>query len=305
MFSKKRYKVFLLFIFKLPINILMVITFMLHLRPLTLEDIDFAFQLILRQNWDTTKSQLEDLIIYKGDNSYILEKDTKSIGMIFCTNYPDFSFIGNFIVHQEYRGRGFGTFLFKELLKRLDAQNVKTIMLDGVSNALNFYERYGFNSICKSLRLEGKIDISLDDSKIRQMELKDLEDVNKLDKIHFGTDRLFLLKQQLMKHPNYTKVMETKEGKLKGYIMAIPRGNHVFVGPYIIDPRETTPEKLLFSLPKDINLAKIGVLENIPFANKLCNQFGFKVTHFSTRMQRGRHTIQGRGMLAIAGPDRG
>ncbi len=278
---------------------------MLQLRPLTLDDIDFAFQLISRENWTTTKSQLEDLIIYKGNNSYILEKDTKSIGMIFCISYPDFSFIGNFIVLLEYRGRGFGTFLFKELLKRLDAQNVKTIMLDGVPKAFNFYRRYGFNAICKSLRLQGKIDIPIDDSNIRLMKLKDLEDVNKLDRIHFGTDRLFLLKQQLMKHPNYAKVMKTKDGKLQGYIMAIPRGDHIFVGPYIINPRETTPEKLLFSLPKDINSAKIGVLENNPFANKLCYQFGFKITHFSTRMQRGRHIIQGEGMLGIAGPDRG
>ncbi|MHA1648200.1 MAG: GNAT family N-acetyltransferase, partial [Promethearchaeota archaeon] len=135
-------------------------------------DVNFALNMVNIEGWGTTKEEIQDLLDFSPKKScgFLAKIGEKPVGMIITISYDKFGFIGNLIVDKNYRNHGIGQELMKKAINHLINKGNKSIMLDGVPEAVPLYERLGFRKICKSLRLDGKI-ISKQNDVVFQMKL--------------------------------------------------------------------------------------------------------------------------------------
>ncbi|MFX1354989.1 MAG: hypothetical protein ACFFGP_13610, partial [Promethearchaeota archaeon] len=98
-----------------------------------------------------------------------------------------------------------------------------------------------------------------------------------------------------------------RKDKLKGYIMGIPKKDHILVGPWVVDPKELEPQLLLQNLINNVDYKsiRIGILEKNQIALRLASNLKLSEYFFSIRMIYGKSFNQSNGVIAIAGPDRG
>jgi len=275
------------------------------IRNILRDELDFAYYLTELEGWGTSREQLENLFLFSPKGFFISDSNGTLEGIISAIYYGTFGFIGNLIVLKEFRNQGKGSNLIKHAIDYLLSLGVKTIMLDSVPEMCSLYEKFNFKSVCRSLRLEGDI-IQKPNIQLKLMDQKDLPYVAKLDLEHFGGSRSFLLKRIFLLYPKLCYVLKRKD-KLKGYIMGIPKEDHILVGPWIVDPKELKPQLLLQNLINSVDYKRIriGILENNQKALRLASIFNLNEYFFSIRMIYGKKFTQTNGVIAIAGPDRG
>ena len=279
----------------------------MHIRHMSINDLDFALDLIMLEGWTGTRQNLEELLRYDPKGSFIGEIDGKPMSMVCTVNYGEFGFIGNLIVQQLFRGQNFGKYLMEFAMKYLLDNGTNSLLVDGVPKALSLYEKLGFRKIAKSLRLEAILTGS-ETKYTRQMTESDLSKIDVLDSRYFGGSREEFLRMRFVANPGLSKVIEI-DGDLQGFIMGSHRRNSVRIGPMVVDGHSRSAEHLLAELSgkSEETIHKIGVLETNIHALKLLKQYGFKETSYSWRMVYGRDTeaTLSNHLYAIGGPDRG
>ncbi|MFW9770959.1 MAG: GNAT family N-acetyltransferase [Candidatus Heimdallarchaeota archaeon] len=275
------------------------------IRNLSYNELDFALKLTEFENWGTSKEELEDLYLFSPKGFFVSDSNGNLEGIISTACYNTFGFIGNLIVLNQFRNQGVGSNLIKHAIDYLLSLGIKNIMLDAVPEMCLLYKRFNFKSFCRSLRLEGEVDPN-SSSHIRLMTKKDLTSVISLDKKHFKGNRSFLLQRRFSLHPELCYVLSRKD-ELKGYIMGIPKKDHIFIGPWVVDPKELKPYLLLQNLISNIDNRKIriGILDKNQLALRIVSEFNLNEYFYSIRMILGKGFTQTKGLIAIAGPDRG
>ena len=284
----------------------------MQFRNLTLNDLDFALNLIKIEKWGTSRKELEDLLLFAPNCAILAIMKKEPLGMIFTVSYDNFGFIGNLIVKKEFRNQGIGKQLMQKAICHLENSGNSIIMLDGVEVAVGLYQSFGFKISCKSLRLEGEV-IHAPSNRVFQMNDKSFQDVLKLDREIFQSNREFLLRKIFTRYKTLCKIIK-QDDKITGFIMAIPKEDHLKIGPWVIDDEsEFEPELLLKSLDynsKSFNI-RLGMLESNTFASEIAKNCNFQLYSYSNRMiyiSENQKIITNnfkKGMLAIGGPDRG
>jgi predicted GNAT family N-acyltransferase len=284
----------------------------MHFRNLTLNDLDFAIDLTTIENWGTTRGELEDLLLFTPNCATLATMKDKLVGMIFTVSYDNFGFIGNLIVKKEFRNQGIGKQLMQKAITHLENSGNSIIMLDGVDAAVGLYQRLGFKVSCKSLRLEGEI-IHKPSNRVFQIKNEDFQDVLRLDRNIFQANREFLLRKIFARYKSLCKIIKLDD-KITGFIMAIPKEDHLKIGPWIVDDEcEFEPELLLNGLENNCKpfTVRMGMLESNKIALKIIKNCSLQRYSYSNRMiyTTGNKKITidqfKKGMLAIGGPDRG
>ena len=284
----------------------------MQFRNLTINDLDFAIDLTNIENWGTTHGELEDLLLFAPNCATLATIDDKPVGMIFTVSYDNFGFIGNLIVKKEFRNQGLGAELMQKAIAHLENSGNYMIMLDGVEAAVGLYQRFGFKVNCKSLRLEGKV-IHQPSDRVFQMKNEDFQDVLRLDRKIFQANREFLLRKIFIRYESLCKIIK-QDDRITGFIMAIPKEDHLKIGPWIVDDEcEFEPELLLKNLDYGSKpfIVRMGMLESNKHASKITNIFSLQRYSYSNRMIYTTGNIKmtnnqfKNGMLAIGGPDRG
>lgn len=284
----------------------------MQFRNLTLDDLDFALELTTIENWGTTLGELEDLLLFAPNCAILAIIKNNPVGMIFTVSYDNFGFIGNLIVKKEFRNQGIGKQLMQKAIDYLENSGNSIIMLDGVEAAVGLYQSQGFIISCKSLRLEGEV-IHKPSNRVFQMNNEDFQDVLKLDRRIFQANREFLLRKIFTRYKFLCKIIK-QDDKLTGFIMAIPKEDHLKIGPWIIDDEcEFEPELLLKSLETNRKsfIFRMGMLESNKLAFKIAKICNLQQHSYSNRMiytTENKEIINNqfkKGMLAIGGPDRG
>ncbi|MFX1498965.1 MAG: GNAT family N-acetyltransferase [Promethearchaeota archaeon] len=275
------------------------------IRNLLSNELDFALKLTELEGWGTSREELEDLFLFSPEGFFISDSNGTLEGIISTANYGRFGFIGNLIVLEQFRNQGIGRKLIKHAMKYLLSLGVKSIMLDAVPEICPLYEEFKFRPVCRSLRLEGKLHLKIVEY-VQLMTKKDLMRVVKLDRKYFRGNRSFLLKRRFLLHPDLCYVLN-QQNKLKGFIMGIPKEDCIFIGPWIIDPKESKPHLLLQNLINKIEYKRIriGMLEKNQLSLRLASEFNLNEYFYSIRMIHGKGYNQTEGVIAIAGPDRG
>ena len=284
----------------------------MHFRNLTINDLDFALNLTKIEKWGTSRGELEDLLLFSPNCAILAIIGDEPVGMIFTVSYDNFGFIGNLIVKKEFRSQGIGKQLMQKSITHLENLGNSIIMLDGVEAAVGLYQRFGFKVSCKSLRLDGEV-IHKPSNRVFQMKNKDFQDILRLDRKYFQANREFLLRKIFTRYNKLCKIIK-QDDKITGFIMAIPKEDHLKIGPWIVDDEcEFEPELLLKSLENNSRsfTIRMGMLESNKLAFKIANICNLQRYSYSNRMiyTTGNKRIINnqfkKGMLAIGGPDRG
>lgn len=115
------------------------------IRQMQQSDLEFAWACIHSVGWDgEDAAALKSLFEYDPRGCFLLEYHGKPVGMCIAIQYSHSAFIGDLIVADAYRGRGFGTKLFDHAVNYLDSCGPKSIYLDAALKAVPIYERSDF-----------------------------------------------------------------------------------------------------------------------------------------------------------------
>jgi ribosomal protein S18 acetylase RimI-like enzyme len=270
-------------------------------------DLDFVLDQTAREGWSSTRSDFEELLHFNPKGSFICEIDGTPVGMVCTVNYGEFGFIANLIVLPMYRGQSFGKILMKLAMKHLLGTGTKSILLDGVPNAVSLYEHLGFRKIVKSLRLEA-IATGRSTKHTRLMTENDLKEIIPFDSQYFGSQREDFIRMRFSAYPELSRVIEY-DNEIQGFIMGSPSGNSWRIGPWVMDSHNELAEHLLLDFGGSVegDTLKIGVLESNIQALKLLGQYGFKERTHSWRMLYGKNTgaTLSNHLYAIYSPARG
>jgi ribosomal protein S18 acetylase RimI-like enzyme len=289
-------------------DILVVDYMALKIRTMEKGDVELCVNLFNIAGWGNTKSDAFRMLQFSPGGCFIASFDDVNLGMVSSTGYGNQGWIGNLIVHPEYRGRGFGATLMEKAINHLNKQGVKSIRLDSVPLAVNLYKRLGFRPEFNSLRFigEGK---DCPEKYAEPMMLKDLETVARLDESYFGSSRKRMLGRILEEFPELCYTVRD-DSQLMGYIMG-KRGTEINrIGPWICDPdRPELAEGLLKQLMSKLDGEKlwIGVPEENTASVHILVRNGFQQQPSSQRMCRGECNTLGNvnGRFSIGAPDKG
>lgn len=280
----------------------------MSIRIMTKRDIKFALKLQDIVGWGNTCADIERSLCYEPKGCFVASLDEVDIGIVNSYLYGKVGFIGNLIVNPEIRGKGVGSELMKQAIKRLTLDGAETIRLDGVQRAIPLYERLGFKGEYWSLRYNGMA-VKAPHKGIEPMVLEDLKQIAKLDRRFCGLDRAQKLTRVLEDFPDLC-FKASKDGEIRGFIMARIGVSNVRVGPWICDPiYDELAEYLLNALVSKVEGSKIWV--GVPEFNKLSVSIIeskiFDQMPSSLRMCYGicQNSEDVSGIFGIGAPDKG
>ena len=244
---------------------------------MSVSDLDFVLNLTAHEGWSSTRRDFEELLKFNPKGSFIGEVEGEAIGMVCTVNYGEFGFIANLIVLPTYRGQQFGKTLMELAMKHLLDSGAKSLLLDGVPEAVSLYERLGFRKIAKSLRLEAYV-TGRTTQHTRFMNEEDLQEITTFDSQYFGSQRGEFLQMRFSAYPEFALVIE-QDSRLQGFIMGSRSGSSLRIGPWVMNNQNEGAEHLLleFAGLENGTPLKIGVLESNKQAIKLLDQYGFKL----------------------------
>ncbi len=245
---------------------------MLELKNLNLTKLDRNAVKILvywaeKEGWNPGKSDFDVFWKTDPDGFYGFYFDDRLIagGAIISYN-AEYGFMGLFIVHPDYRGKGIGKKLWylrqNLLIKRL--KNGSSIGMDGVIEMQPFYKKGGFNIAFRDERYECVGQNAVISNYISTIELSDFDKLLSYDVKCFGFKRLEFLKNWL-KIPDSKSFKYLDRKKLKGYAVIRKVKSGFKIGPLFADNDEIAEE-----LYKACLKSAIGQLVyiDIPVINK-------------------------------------
>jgi len=281
----------------------------MKIRPMQPGDLDFAMRCIQHEGWlSETRFDFENFLAYDPNGCFLAELKAQPIGICVATRYRRNGFIGELIVIEAMRGRGFGRRLLEHAIQYLHASGVKNILLDGDLGAIGLYEKVGFRKVCQSLRFLGEVQ-GKPHSLAQPFRAEDAEPIYRLDRRVLGENRHFFLARRLHHFPNLCRVV-VQNDKIQGYIMGRPGNKVISIGPWIALAECADPAEMLASLASECGGEKlrISVLETNQNALKVIQSFPeFRPTEPCWRMVLGPSAQFGMNdqILAIGSPAKG
>jgi GNAT superfamily N-acetyltransferase len=116
------------------------------IRPLTLEDIDDAFNLSAIAGWNQTRDDWR-LLLETGEACLAVEEDGRlaSTATLICYGRK-LGWVGMVLTHPDFRRRGFARLLMNEIMDRASELAVATVKLDATDFGRSLYESFGFRA---------------------------------------------------------------------------------------------------------------------------------------------------------------
>lgn len=115
----------------------------MKIRPPGKSDWDTFLALSADEGWRVPEIELSLFMGAWAPYAHVLDDDG-FCGLITAVPYEKSAWIGNLIVPADFRGRGYGTDLFKFALKDLLKRGVESVWLTASELGLAIYERAGF-----------------------------------------------------------------------------------------------------------------------------------------------------------------
>ena len=200
-----------------------------------------------------------------------------------------YGFMGLFIMHPDWRGRGWGNQLWHH---RRDALRARlgpsaAIGMDGVFAMQSYYARGGFAFVARDLRFEGVGVAGPASADVVPLHDVPWAQVLAYDTAHFPAPRPGFL-QAWIRQPDSRALGVVRDGVLKGYgvIRACQRGHKI--GPlFAADP--ATAEALFTGLGREVpgEALFLDVPEDNPAAVALARRHGMQEVFGCARMYLG------------------
>ena len=173
---------------------------------------------------------------------FVLKSGKEVIGCIFSTNYGNQAWLGNIIVHKNYREKGYAQQMITQVIEELSKKGVKTFRLGSVPTAIGLYEKIGFNpeSFISAQETALPLDIDIEktgfENNIRIIKPNDIKKISKIDEQYFKTNRASLINQLYKDSIKETCLLLEDTGNIVGFLMVRRRFSSKKKGNFLDGP---------------------------------------------------------------------
>ena len=212
----------------------------LHIRNMTRAELDVIVEWAANEGWNPGLHDADIFWATDPDAFIAAELKGEMIGGGSIVNYGGVcGFMGFFLIHPQFRGRGFGAQLWlarrERLIKRLQAP--ARIEMDGVFNMQSFYAKGGFQFLHRDFRFQATASAqsNVPASNSTLCDVVDLstlafDEINQYDQTIFMAPRPQFLRRWISQ-PACHALGATHNGKLVGYAIARPSRTGYRIGP--------------------------------------------------------------------------
>lgn len=167
----------------------------MDIRPATQSEFETVTAWAADEGWNPGLKDLDAFYTADPEGFLIGIFDGDIVGSISVVKYgADYGFLGFYIVHPKYRGKGFGLQIWNAGMARLAG---RTIGLDGVVEQQDNYRKSGYKYAYDNIRYQGIVSESHLSSletahlalEIKVVTKNDVEQLSDLDKNCFGAER--------------------------------------------------------------------------------------------------------------------
>lgn len=262
----------------------------MDIRSATRQEVDLALDWAAREGWNPGLHDATPFHSADADGFLLGLVDGKSVSLISAVRYgQDFGFVGFYIVHPDWRGRGLGWAIWQQAMARLAGRNVA---LDGVLTEQDNYRRSGFNLAWRNVRYEGRTRMSSStattDITLCRLTDQTLESVARYDRGFFPADRSAFLAAWIGQ-PGSHALGLLRDGRLVASGVIRPCRTGYKIGPLFADDAnlaERLFSELQCQVPTDAPLF-LDVPECNAEAVALARRLGMQPCFETARMYTG------------------
>jgi ribosomal protein S18 acetylase RimI-like enzyme len=256
----------------------------IKIRRMENRDLQQVLDLINKEGWEYDISEIDRIHRIDSISSVVACSGDLVVGGITVVTVGGRCLIGHVVVKEGWRRKGLGKVMIGSVMKDVESRGADFIEVYSVINAVNFYEKLGFQ-IIEELRTYVKRGLTKDDcapldsKRVRDLNLSDLPEIIALDSQVLGFDRGAVLETLMKDFPKQCKGL-FDGGKLTGFIMG--RTNPIMddAGPWIMaDPNVedgTLLLRALFSAKRTGVRVIFGLSEKNKVARDTLASMGFK-----------------------------
>ncbi len=173
-----------------------------RLLPLQEQHLDEIIALMNREGWYYYDHQELRRYLQLNQDCYVLAIDETIAGSVFTTNYARQIWIGNIVIAEKFRGRGFAAKMIGTVIDKLDADHHHpTFRLGAVPLAIGLYKKVGFHAEAFTtsqyadlpLQIEPETELLAGHITLKEIQSGDLAAIAELDARYFKSNRLQLL----------------------------------------------------------------------------------------------------------------
>ena len=213
-----------------------------HIRLMQPEDLALALEWARQEGWNPGQADATLFMRADPQGFFVGELQGQPVATISAVKYgTDFGFIGLYIVHPDFRGRGLGLRLWQHGMGYLAGRNVG---LDGVPAQQDNYRKSGFQLAYRNIRFSGrttsacqKAPSAVVDLQRPEQQAQRLEQVLCYDRPLFPAPRTAFLQDWLLSPQAQARaVIENGQVRAYGVIRACHSGYKI--GPLHADDAE-------------------------------------------------------------------
>ena len=217
---------------------------------------------MLKERWRPGLQDAQFFLTCDPTGAFVGELRGKPIGCVILTKYGDnFGFVGNYIVDEEYRGKGYGTKIFNTALSSVEPS--RNIALIAAPYLEKMYEKRGFRGCFNVVRFDFHLPAALhcfsESSRKAPVRISSVDQVDEkallaYDSSVFGFSRHAFLMKWVRARSSHAHVAIDEEGSIVGYVVAraaFLKEHGCKIGPLFADS-DFIAEKLLKSLFEEL-----------------------------------------------------
>lgn len=245
---------------------------------------DFAEIDTLRESigWPTGTWFFDPVLRCGGVLPLVRDSSGRLAGMGLGVAFGTGGFIGNMVVHPEYRRQGLGAAIFEFLLGWFEAKGVEAVQLEATPDGQPLYERYGFSETWESMSgLCMSVPGPDPGAEVHGVQENEWAEVAALVERAYGEPRVPLLKALAHLPDTLEAAVLREQGRVTAFAVRRPAR----IGPFVAES-DASAERLARVL---LNRAGKGTRVPVghPSHTLFWEKLGIEVEPYDVRMARG------------------
>ncbi len=255
-------------------------------RPMRPGELELVLEWARQEGWNPGLD--DSLAFHDADPSgfFVGAVGEVPVGSISVVKYgDDFAFLGLYIVHPDFRGKGYGKAIWE---KGLSSAEGRSIGLDGVTAQQDNYRKAGFEEAYRTVRYGGVISSVPSSTLAAQVVTDKLDGLLRYDSTIFPAPRPAFVASWCATRKDRRTALVRKSGKIRGYGTIRRCYEGYKIGPLFAQDADSAAA-VLSTLAPEAKGAPVFI--DIPVENKaaisLAEEMGLEPVFETARMYRG------------------